>query len=118
MLNYQSHNPSRNFLMIDKEIDNDLSPDAYYLLIKLMKLASKENNSNNYLKKKTGFSKRRFDRAKAELIDKNYLDTKQVYGNRYLFYIGKQSVQEYRAKYKKSENRHVRNELKKIEQSL
>lgn len=117
MLNYQSP-VSKPFLMVPKGIDNDLSSEAFFLLIKLMQLRSNEDNSNDALREKTNFSKRVFTRAKAELIDKNYLETKQVYGNRYAFYIGKARVQEYRAKYKKSENRHVRNELKKIEQSL
>lgn len=118
MLNYQSQNPSKNFIMIDKGIDDELSPDAYYLLIKLMKLAPNESNSNSALKAKTKFSKRRFDKAKAELIDKNYLDTKQLYNNKYAYYIGKQRVMEYRAKYKRSDNRHVKNQIKKIEESI
>jgi len=118
MINYQSSNPSTNFLMIDKRIDSELSPDAYYLLIKLMKLAPNESNSNEKLREKTSFSKRKFDRAKAELIDKNYLETKQLYGNYYAFYIGTESVQLYRKKYKKSDNRHTKNQIKKIMESI
>lgn len=118
MINYQSEKPPPPFIMIDKGIDDELSPDAYYLLIKLMKLAPNESNSNTNLKEKTNFSKRKFDRAKTELIDKNYLDTKQLYSNVYAFYIGKQRVQEYRIKHKKSDNRHVKSQIKKIKESL
>ena len=118
MLNYQSQKPSSPFIMIGKGVDNELSADAYYLLIKMMKLAPNENNSNNSLRTITKFSKRRFDRAKAELIDKNYLETKQLYSNYYAFYIGKDAVENYRARYKKSDNRHVRNQIKKVMESL
>jgi len=37
-INYQSQNPSKNFIMVDRGID-DLSADAFYLLIEFMKLA-------------------------------------------------------------------------------
>ena len=104
--------------MIDKGIDNELSPEAYYLLIKLMKLAPNESNSNMSLRNKTNFSKRRFDKAKAELIEKKFLDTQQLYGNYYAFYIGKERVQEYKIKCKKSDNRHVKNQLLQIQNSL
>ena len=104
--------------MIGKGVDEDLSADAYYLFIKLIKLMPNESNSNSKLRETTGFSKRRFDRAKAELIDKNYLETKQLYANFYAFYIGKESVQNYKTKYKKSDNRHVKNQIKKIKESL
>ena len=117
MINYQSPR-ERPFIMIGKGVDDELSPDAYFLLIKLMKLAPNESNSNANLREKTQFSKRRFDRAKAELIDKNYLETRQLYGNIYAFYIGKQRVMEYRTKHKKSDNRHERNQLEKIKNSL
>ena len=117
MKNYQSQR-EKPFIMIGKGVDDELSPDAYYLLIKLMKLAPNESNSNAYLREKTQFSKRRFDRAKAELIDKKYLETRQLRGNIYAFYIGKQRVQEYRTKQKKSNNRHERNQLLQIQNSL
>jgi len=100
--------------MVDRGID-DLSADAFYLLIEFMKLAPNEDNSNDALKKKTDFSKRRFDRAKKELISKGYLDTKQLYGNVYALYIGKESVKIYKHKYKKSDNRYEQNELKKVQ---
>ncbi|WP_415406916.1 helix-turn-helix domain-containing protein [Sulfurovum sp. CS9] len=116
MKNYQSQNPSKNFVMVDKGIDDDLTPDAYYLLIKLMKLAPNENNSNDALKKKTGFSKRRFDRAKKALVIKGYLDTKQLYGNHYAIYIGKESVKDYKKRLKKSDNRYEQNEIRKIKE--
>lgn len=114
MKNYQSPNPSKNFLMLDKGFDDNLSPDAYFLLIKYMKLAPNENNSNDALKKKTGFSKRRFDRAKKELVTKGYLETKQLYGNHYALYIGKNSVIDYRKRLKKSDNRYEKNELRNM----
>lgn len=117
MLNYQSP-ASKPFLMIPKEIDNDLSPEAFFLLVKLMKLDSNEDNSNDALRKKTNFSKRVFTKAKAELIEEGYLDTKQLYGNYYALYIGKQSVLNYRRKFKKSDNRHDKNQINKIEKSL
>ncbi len=107
MINYQSKKPSSPFIMIGKGVDNELSADAYYLLIKLMKLAPNESNANANLREITKFSKRRFDRAKAELLDKNYLETKQLYGNLYAFYIGKDAVENYKAIYKTSDNRHV-----------
>ena len=87
------------------------------LLIKLIKIAPNEENSNEHLKQKTKFSKRRFDRAKGELIDKGYLDTRQLRGNYYAFYIGKQSVEKYKS-YKKSDNRHTKNQIEKIKKSL
>lgn len=113
MINYQSQNPTKNFLMLEKTIDDNLSPEAYYLLVKLMKLSANENNSNQNMMKKTKFSKRKFDKAKKELVAKKYLDTKQVYDNVYAFYICKESVLHYRQKLKKSDNRHEKNEMKK-----
>jgi hypothetical protein len=103
--------------MLERGIDDDLSPDAYYLLIKLMKLAPSEKNNNEVLKKKTGFSKRKFDRAKKELVTKGYLDTKQLHGNVYALFIGKESVRNYRKKHKKSDNRYEKNELREIAQN-
>lgn len=118
MINYQSQNPSKNFIMLDRGIDDDLSPDAYFLLIKLMKLAPKEDNSNTELKKKTGFGKTRFDKAKAELVKKGYLDTKQLFSNKYAMYIGKESVRRYKALYKKSENRYEQNQISKVKKNI
>ena len=69
-----------------------------------MKLASNEDNSNDALKKKTGFSKRRFDRAKKELVTKGYLNTKQLYGNIYALYIGKESVEKHK-RYERNKSR-------------
>lgn len=117
MKNYQSSNPSKNFLMIDKGIDDELSPDAYYLLIKLIKLAPNEDNSNDALKAKTGFGKRKYDKAKKELVLKGYLDTKQLYANHYANYIGKESVKDYKRRLKKNDNRYEQNEMRKIVQS-
>lgn len=104
--------------MIDKVIDDELSPDAYYLLVKLMKLAPNESNSNQILRTKANFSKRRYDRAKAELVSKNYLETKQLYDNFYAFYIGKESVERYKTRYKKSNNRHEQREIQELKKSL
>lgn len=118
MINYQSQNPQSNFIMLDKGIDDDLSPEAYYLLIKLMKLAPNEDNSNSALREKTKFSKRKYDRAKAELITKKCLETKQLYDNYYAFYIGKQSVLQYKKLYKKSDNRHEQKQFKNTKKSL
>ena len=118
MINYQSKNPPRNFIMLDKSIDDELSVDAYYLLIKLMKLAPNEHNNNDNLKIKTKFSKRKFDKAKKELVNKGYLDTKQLYNNIYELYIGKESVKNYKRVSKKKENRHGQNQIKKVKESL
>jgi len=117
MINYQSSNPSRNFLMIDKRIDDVLSSDAYFLLVKLMKLAPKECNSNKCLMDKTGLRRRRFESAKKELVDKSFLDTKQLWGNRYAFFIGQESVRQYK-KHKKTLNRHEQTEIKKFKAEL
>jgi len=114
MINYQSSNPSKNFLMIDKKIDDVLSADAYFLLIKLMKLAPKECNSNKCLMKKTGLSRRRFESAKKELVNEGYLDTQQLWDNRYAFYIGQESVKKYKSR-KKNLNRY---EQKKVWKTL
>ncbi|SFV55660.1 hypothetical protein MNB_SV-3-131 [hydrothermal vent metagenome] len=114
MINYQSQNPKTKFIMVDRGIDDELSPDAYYLLIKYMKLAPNEDNSNDALKKKTDFSKWIFDRAKKELVTKGYLDTRQLHGNVYALYIGKESVQKYKKTSKKSNNRYEQKELQKI----
>ena len=39
------------------------------------------------LRKKTGLSEYKFGKAKNELLDTGFIDTKQVYGNKYVFYI-------------------------------
>jgi len=113
MINYQSPKAMAPFIMINREIDDVLSSDAYFLLIKLMKLASNECNSNKCLMEKTGLSRRRFDAAKKELVDKGFLDTKQLWGNRYALYIGQESVKQYK-KHKKTFNRHEQSELRKL----
>ena len=99
--------------MVDKGIDDKLLCDAYFLLIKLMKLAPNACNSNKCMMDKTGLSRRRFEAAKKELINKCYLDTKQLWSNRYALYIGEQSVKQYKL-YKKTPNRHEQNEIKKF----
>jgi len=100
--------------MMEKGIDYILSPDALSLIMKYMQLAPNENNSNDALKKKTGYSKRKFDRAKKELVTKGYLDTRQLHGNIYALYIGKESVRKYKKTLKKSNNRYEQNELLKV----
>ncbi len=117
MINYQSQNPVKNFIMLDKGIDDELSCDAYFLLIKLMKLAPNECNNNECLMKKTELSRRRFERAKKELVNKKFLDTKQLWGNVYAFYIGKESVKRYKY-YKKSDNRYEQSEIKQLQATL
>ena len=104
--------------MIDKGIDDELTEDGYYLFIKLMKLAPNEGNSNACLRKKTSFSKRKLDKAKKELVEKGYLDTKQLYGNVYALYIGKESVKSYKRRFKKGDNRHEQNKISKLKKSL
>lgn len=99
--------------MIDKGIDDVLSSDAYFLLVKLMKLAPKECNSNKCLMEKTGLSRRRFEAAKKELVETGYLETQQLWGNRYALYIGRESVKKYKHR-KKGNNRHEQSELRKL----
>ncbi len=99
--------------MIDKRIDDGLSSDAYFLLIKLMKLAPKECNSNKCLMEKTKLSRRRFEAAKKELVEAAYLETQQLWDNRYAFYIGHESVKKYKHR-KKGNNRHEQSELRKL----
>jgi len=112
MLNYQSSKPAAPFLMVDSKIDDVLSCDAYFLLIKLMKLAPKECNSNKCLMDKTGLSRRRFEAAKKELVEIGYLETQQLWDNRYAFYIGQESVKKYKHR-KKGNNRYEQSELRK-----
>lgn len=104
--------------MIDKGIDDELSPDAFYLYVKLKKLTAFADNSNTALKKLTGFGDRKLIKAKNELIEKKYLDTKQVYGNQYVFFIGKERVKQYRASRYKKDNRHEQNQIRQVKDSL
>ena len=113
MINYQSSKPPPPFLMIGWGIDDDISSDAYFLLVKLMKLAPKECNSNKCLMEKTGLSRRRFETAKKELVKVGYLETQQLWGNRYALYIGRESVKRYKHR-KKGNNRYEQSELRKL----
>lgn len=113
MINYQSSKPSAPFIMIDRKIDDVLSCDAYFLFIKLIKLAENECNSNKCLMKKTGLSRRRFEAAKKELVGTGYLETQQLWGNRYALYIGRESVKKYKYR-KKGNNRYEQSELRKL----
>ena len=99
--------------MVDKGIDDKLLCDAYFLLIKLMKLAPNECNSNTCMMEKTGLSRRRFESAKKELVEKDYLETQQLWDNRYALYIGKESVKNYKYR-KKTKNRHELSEMRKL----
>ena len=117
MINYQSRNPSKNFLMLENEAIEDLSPNAMFLYLHYRNLQSNQDNSNKTLMKLTSFKKTKFDAAKSELVSKGYLDTKQLFNNKYALYIGKESVQRYARSYKSSENRHVKHELKQLENS-
>lgn len=114
MINYQSKKPSKNFLMIEKEIYDDLTMEAFFLFFKLRTLAPNESNSNQSLMQKTRLGKRKFDRAKKELVFKGYLDTKQLYDNVYAFYIGKEAVQSYKRSKIKKDNRYEHNAMKKL----
>ena len=105
MLNYQSDYPSNNFLKLENEAIEELSRSALVLYIHLRKLQSNEDNSNDALIKKTTLTKNALKEAKRELIKKSYLDTKQLFDNKYAFYIGKLKVDEYKSRYKKSYNR-------------
>lgn len=64
---------------------------------------------------KTGLSRRRFESAKKELVEQGYLDTKQLWGNIYAFYIGKESVKKYRY-HKKAHNRYEKNVINKLKE--
>jgi len=114
MINYQSKNPSNNFIMLENDANKELSANALFLYLHYRQLQSNEDNSNKALMKLTTFKKTKFDAAKAELVKKGYLDTKQLYDNRYALYIGKTSVAQYKNAYKSSDNRHVQHELKKL----
>ena len=117
MLNYQSFEPSGNYMKLDKSLIHAMTESAFVLLITLTLLKANEDNSNEALMKLTGFGERKFLRSKNELIDKGYLDTRQVYGNKYVLYIGKESVKRYRTSKYKKDNRHECNQIKKIKES-
>ena len=107
-LNYQSSNPGNDFTMIENKAF-ELSPNAYYLYAKLRKLDSDASNSIKVLMKYTDLNEYACKKAKKELIDKGWLATKQLYGNRYAFYIGKEAI----AKYKYIEKKSKENKAKK-----
>ena len=114
MLNYQSPRPTRGFYQVPNITDDDLGPDAFYLYIKLRKLNSNEDNSMRALEEITGLSKWKLKKAKAELMDKCYLDVKQLFDNKYAFYIGKERVEQYKLSYKKSYSRREKNQIKDL----
>ena len=47
-------------------------------------------------------------------MTKGYLDTRQLHGNVYALYIGKESVQKYKKTLKKPNNRYEQKELQKV----
>jgi len=100
--------------MLEKDAIKELSPNAMCLYLYYRQLQPNEDNSNKALMKLTTFKKTKFDAAKAELVKKGYLDTKQLFNNKYALYIGKESVNRYKYSYKSSENRHILYELKQI----
>ena len=104
--------------MLENSARVELSPNALCLYICYRSLHHNENNSNAALMAVTSFKKTKFDAAKAELVKKGYLDTKQLHNNIYALYIGKQSVNKYKYSYKSSNNRHVSHELKQIEKAI
>jgi len=114
LINYKPSGSTSLFLKLENEAINELGPDAMYLYVKLRKLGPMEPNDNKYLMDKTGLSEWKFKKAKNELIDKGFLDTKQLYGNIYALYIGKDNVNNYRNSAKKSYNRHEKNKLHAI----
>lgn len=114
MLNYKPPGPTSLFVKLENEAINELGPDAMYLYVKLRKLEPKESNDNQSLMVKTGLTEWKLKKAKNELIDKGFLDTQQLYGNRYALYISKEIVTFYQNSKKKSYNRHEKNQLKKI----
>lgn len=114
MLNYKPPGSTSLFLKLEIEAINELDPEALYLYVMLRRLGPMESNDNKSLMTKTGLTEWKFKQAKNELIDKGFLDTKQLYDNRYAFYISKEIVTVYRNSYKKSYNRHEKNQLKKI----
>jgi len=101
-LNYQSSKPPNNFTMIENEALFGLTPNAYFLYAILKNLDSDATNSNAVLMKRTNLNKHAYIKAKTELINKGWLATKQLYGNRYAFYIGKEAIKKY--KYFKQRN--------------
>ena len=92
MLNYQSPKPENDFLMLEKDAIRYLSANALYLYVILRDLRANESNSKKALIKKTGLKEWAYKKAKAELVSKGYLATKQLFGNRYAFYIGQVRV--------------------------
>jgi len=95
-LNYQSSSPSNKFTMIEDEALFGLTPNAYFLYAILKNLGSDATNSNVVLMKRTGLNNYACKKAKKELINKGWLATKQLYGNRYAFYIGKEAIKKYK----------------------
>lgn len=108
-LNYQSDFPSSDFMKLENGIENILEPEALKLYIVMRKLTPFENNSNDALMKKSNLSQRKFIKAKNELLDKGFIETRQVSANKYLYFIGKERVEKYRASKLYKPNRHDQN---------
>ena len=95
MINYQSRNPSNGFTMLEDEALFGLSADAYYLYAILRNLDKDADNSIEALVKRTRLTKNGLRVAKTELKKEGWIASKQLYGNIYALYIGKEAVRKY-----------------------
>jgi hypothetical protein len=102
-LNYQSNKPANKFTMLENEALFSLTPNAYFLYAVLRNLNPDASNSTEALMKRTELNEYAYAKAKAELIKKGWLAVKQLYANKYAFYIGKEAVSKY--KYIKKKNK-------------
>jgi hypothetical protein len=102
-LNYQSSNPANKFTMLENEALFDLTPNEYYLYAVLRNLDPDVSNSNDVLMVHTGMKEYPYVQAKVGLQKKGWLAVKQLYGNKYAFYIGKEAVSKYKYIEKKSD---------------
>lgn len=109
-LNYQSKNPANNFTMLENEALFELTPNEYYIYAILRNLHPDASNSNDVLIARTGMNKNAFVQAKTGLQKKDWLAVKQLYGNIYAFYIGKEAI----AKYKYIKKKRDENKAKKM----
>ena len=108
-LNYQSKNPANNFTMLENEALLELTPNEYYVYAILKNLHPDASNSNDVLIARTGMKAYAYVTAKGGLQKKGWLLVKQLYGNMYAFYIGKEAI----VKYKYIEKKNKENKAKK-----
>lgn len=118
MLNYTPNEPTNLFVKMEREAIEELTANAFFLYAHLRRLSPNEDNSRLSLRKKTCLSEDKFRKAKNELLDRGFLDTKQVYGNKYVFYVSKEIVQRYKASRSKKYNRHELSQLKQVTKDL